>query len=546
MSLTASGLEQLAGARVMLAETSGFLYLPMFVPHQVAGEDVLHDLRKANQAGGYAWRVVAWPTLRTTTDSPANEPASAAEIADARKKLLSDLDQNMEIGGVQPRTLVLDASPTGRHLLAQDVVVYLNQRRQLLRERAHRLIVIWPLALRDELISGAPDLWSVRALAPCLSVADFSILNRSGDLESVTQRSHSEGILFDTAAQERKFALWKATGDLRAADISTSEVFGLISTLLRHHQAREVLSLVDVALKQAQPMSTEAALVGFTAIANASLGEHGAALAAAREALALHRRLAQANPAAYSENLATSVQNLAIRLSETGDRDGALEAAREAVAIRRRLSQGHPAEYEADLATSVHNLAMRLSESGDRDGALEAARESVTIYRRLAQANPLTYEPNLAASVNNLASYLSETGDRDGALEAARESVAIRRRLARANPAAFEPDLAMSVNNLAKFLSETGDRQGAAEAARESVVIYRRLAQARPESYESDLARAVYVLAVTLGADGQTDDARVAAAEAVTRLTPLAAQRPQALGGLLEQAKLCQAVLDAA
>lgn len=547
MSLTASGLDQLAGARVMLAETKGFLYLPVFVPHQVAGEDVLQDLRAANAASGYDWREVGWPKVRASTDSSASAPSSATEIAEARKALLSTLDENMEGSDSQRRTLVLDASPSSRHLLAQDVVVYLNQRRQSLRERAHRLIVIWPLALRDDLIGGAPDLWSVRALAPCLAFSDSALPDRTDERPSATPREQEPvEIHFDTAAQERKFALWKATGDLHAADISTSEVFSLISTLLRHHQGREVLSLVRVALQEIQPTSTEASLVGFAAIAHAGLGEHREALSAAREALALHRRLAQANPARYEENLATSVQNVSIRLSETGDRDGALEAAREAVAIRRRLSQENPARYEPDLATTIHNLAIRLSETGDRDGALEAARESGAIYRRLAQANRAEYESNLAASVNNLASFLSETGDRDGALEAARESVAIRRRLARANPAAFEPDLAMSVSNLAKVLSETGDRQGAAEAARESVAIFRRLAQANPAAYEPNLARSLCALAMALGAGGQTAAAREAAAEAVKRLTPPAAKWPEAFGELLGFAKKLLAEIDAA
>src|SRR5712691_1352477 len=91
-----------------------------------------------------------------------------------------------------------------------------------------------------------------------------------------------------------------------------------------------------------------------------------------------------------------------------------------AVDIRRRLAQANPARFEPDLAMSLNNLSLRLSDAGDGAGALAAIREAAEIYRRLAQANPARFDPDLATSLNNLSNRLSDAGDGAGALAAMR------------------------------------------------------------------------------------------------------------------------------
>ena len=123
------------------------------------------------------------------------------------------------------------------------------------------------------------------------------------------------------------------------------------------------------------------------------------------------------NPAAYLPALASSLNNLGIRLSETGNRREALGPAQEAVDIRRVLADpesGNPAAYLPDLASSLNNLGIRLSETGNRREALGATQEAVDIYRVLADpesGNPAAYLPALATSLNNLGIRLSETGN---------------------------------------------------------------------------------------------------------------------------------------
>ncbi|MFV2198857.1 tetratricopeptide repeat protein, partial [Nocardiopsis sp. LOL_012] len=59
-------------------------------------------------------------------------------------------------------------------------------------------------------------------------------------------------------------------------------------------------------------------------------------------------------------------------LAEVGRREEALAPAHEAVTIRRTLADQAPAAYLPNLATALNNLAIRLAEVGRREEALAA------------------------------------------------------------------------------------------------------------------------------------------------------------------------------
>jgi len=161
------------------------------------------------------------------------------------------------------------------------------------------------------------------------------------------------------------------------------------------------------------------------------------------------------------------------QLSDAGDNAAALEAIRDAVAIRRRLAAANPARFEPDLALSLNNLSVQLSDAGDNAAALEAIRDAVAIYRRLVAANPARFESYLATSLNNLSGRLSDAGDNATALEAIRDAVAIYRRLAAANPARFEPYLAVSSWVLGKRTEESGDPDNAIQHIHDAIALFR-------------------------------------------------------------------------
>ena len=112
------------------------------------------------------------------------------------------------------------------------------------------------------------------------------------------------------------------------------------------------------------------------------------AAALASQAADLYRRLAEVAPDAYLPDLAMSLNNLAMFLSEVGRRADALAPATEAVTIRRRLAEVAPDAYLPDLAASLNNLAASLSEVGRRADALAPATEAARIFTEFAERFP--------------------------------------------------------------------------------------------------------------------------------------------------------------
>jgi len=247
----------------------------------------------------------------------------------------------------------------------------------------------------------------------------------------------------------------------------------------------------------------------------AASGRRDEALQTAQEATNLYRTLAKHNPAAYTPELAMSLNNLANSQAENGQRYEALQTAQEATNLYRTLAKHNPGAYNPSLAMSLNNLALRLAEDGQRDKALKAAQEATDRYHDLAREDREVYDPNYATSLNNLAKYLAEDGQRDEALTTARKAVSIRRRLADQNPAIYAPYLAMSLNNLAIYLSQVGQRSESLTTIRESISLYRRLADQSPATYIPELAKSLNNLALRLAEDGQHDEALKTVQEAV-------------------------------
>ncbi|WP_255348969.1 tetratricopeptide repeat protein [Micromonospora sp. ATCC 39149] len=252
------------------------------------------------------------------------------------------------------------------------------------------------------------------------------------------------------------------------------------------------------------------------------------ALAPAEEAVAIRRRLAEADPAAHEPGLAASLSNLGVFLVGLGRGRESLAPAEEAAAIRRRLAETNPAAYQPDLAASLNNLSARLWDLGRYREALAPIEEAVAIRRRLAETNPAAYQPDLAASLTILSSCLWDLGRRQEALAPIEEAVAIRRRLAETNPAAHQPDLAHSLNNLSARLADLGRHQEALAPIEEAVAIRRRLAETNPAAHQPDLAISLDNLGIQLADLGRHQEALAPGEEAVKVFRRLTQAEPAA------------------
>jgi hypothetical protein len=74
----------------------------------------------------------------------------------------------------------------------------------------------------------------------------------------------------------------------------------------------------------------------------------------------------------------------------------------------RPRAQAESDAFNPDLATSLNNLANRLSDLGRREEALAAAQEAADLYRALAAQRPDAFNPDLATSLGTLGFFLRQ------------------------------------------------------------------------------------------------------------------------------------------
>ena len=155
-------------------------------------------------------------------------------------------------------------------------------------------------------------------------------------------------------------------------------------------------------------------------------------------------------------DLAMTLNNLAVFLSDLGQIDEAEGYYKEALEIRRKLIKKNPG-YMADLAgilNNIGNLYRKLDKQNEAEGYY---KEAIEIYRRLAQENPC-YMAELAVTLNNVAVFHSDLGQIEKAESYYKESLEMRRELTRRNPA-FAPSEFQALINYTIFLAGVGKWQ---------------------------------------------------------------------------------------
>ncbi|GIF62224.1 hypothetical protein Ais01nite_02590 [Asanoa ishikariensis] len=296
-------------------------------------------------------------------------------------------------------------------------------------------------------------------------------------------------------------------------DIATAAITGALT----HHR----LTHTSDPAEQARLHATHAFRV-------ANAGWQKEAMASAKEAVSIYRRLAKTSPDPYLTNLAVSLNYLGNSMSALGWPAHALVATEEAVGIRRRLAETNPDAHLPHLAILLTNLGGDLSVLGRREQALGPAEEAVGIYRRLAKTNPDAYLPDFALSLSNLGVCLSVLGRQEQALAPTEEAAGIRRRLAQTNPHVHLPDLATSLDNFGICLSALGRQEQALAPTEEAAGIRRRLAETNPDAYLPDLAASLNNLGACLGDVGQWEQSLAPIEEAAGIRRRLAETNPDA------------------
>jgi serine/threonine protein kinase len=247
------------------------------------------------------------------------------------------------------------------------------------------------------------------------------------------------------------------------------------------------------------------------------IGDKQDALISYREALAIRRKLADANPdvRGFQLDLARSYNSVGRLLGATGKPAEALKAFESAVAIKQTHADANPTvgEFQRSLAVSHSHIAALLFQTGKPAEALKALESVLAIRQKLADANPAVtdFQRDLAHSHQSMGILLADIGKPAEALKAFESAVAIERRLAGANPAVtdFQRDVAHSHHSIGRLLSDMGKLAEALKAYESAVAIERKLVDANPSVTEllGDLARSYHDIGWLLFQTGRPTEA---------------------------------------
>ncbi|HEX9735565.1 MAG TPA: serine/threonine-protein kinase [Thermoanaerobaculia bacterium] len=221
------------------------------------------------------------------------------------------------------------------------------------------------------------------------------------------------------------------------------------------------------------------------ALALNALGRPGEAEAILRTALERQSRVLGAH-----EEVALTINNLALVLRGREDREAAALYRRALEMNRELIGDGHP-----DLAGGLKNLATVLCELGEHEEALTLFAEAEALERKVLGLDHWT----VATTWNNLANCKRTMGDLDEADNLYRKALELRRTVLGPD----HPEVADSLNNLGLLSFERGDLQTAEELFRQALDIF------NDSSYgpHPDVTEALSSLAAVLSQRGELGEA---------------------------------------
>lgn len=341
-ALTPASRQALAETALLLQHAKGFIFLPLLVQSERAGALALELLRPALSTDPYR---VAWPLSPAHEDDEALREARAQADLAALLQTLDDATLRLPPGSA----LLIDAASSARAAVARRLPVFLNQRREDWRHLGRRVLLLWPQSSSDSLMQGAPDLWSMRAVAPWIE----EMLGESSDPSALMldQLRPYVGTEVLSPAQQRQWRALQQNPSWSEADVSAADLLALVAALRERQQIGNGLDLAERAMAapeaSGQPAQWRASLMTELVLLRRAAGDLMGALAPAQEAVTIRRRLAQANPAAYEPVLAGSLWTAMRCLAATDQPGQALSYGREALQRFAPLAAREPARFES-------------------------------------------------------------------------------------------------------------------------------------------------------------------------------------------------------
>ncbi len=150
------------------------------------------------------------------------------------------------------------------------------------------------------------------------------------------------------------------------------------------------------------------------------VGRHEEGARAAQRAVTLYEQVAGTERGRLG--LAGALANLAVIQARLGRPRDALATARRAEEIWRRLAADAPAVFRPELAVVLNTLGLRYADAHEYDRAVRTGREAVELLRDLVRVNAPAFEVELAAALVNLGGHLWRQGRRTEAFQVSVEA----------------------------------------------------------------------------------------------------------------------------
>ncbi len=273
----------------------------------------------------------------------------------------------------------------------------------------------------------------------------------------------------------------------------------------------------------------------------AKIGESPEALRVHRQALAVRRELAAAEPTPAARlDVARSLGAVGELLRVTGDGPGSLAAFREQRELAAAVLAESPSDEARDVLAAGHR-ALGAALWPDAE-SVPTFQEAVVLWQALADSHPRVtrYGRDLGLSLSRLSGMLDMRGDRAAARAALEQAVRIQQELADAHPAdaGLQDDLTHTLNRTALLLGKMGEGSEGVALMERALAIRQRLVRAYPavSTFQGNLARSHRLLAGSLGHAGRTSEEVDHYEQARVLLKKLAADNPVVTGYRFELA----------
>ncbi len=205
------------------------------------------------------------------------------------------------------------------------------------------------------------------------------------------------------------------------------------------------------------------------------------------ESQKIYQQLAEKNPAAFLQYVATIQNNLGALYRANNQFPEAKHAYDEALKIRKQLAQKNPGAFLQNVANTQNNLGNLYSDNNQFPKAKHAYDEALKSYQQLAQKNPGAFLQYVAGTQNNLGNLYSDNNQFPEAKHAYDEALKIRTQLAQKNPGAFLQNVADTQNNLGILYFSQDQLEKAREILSQTIATWKQLTAKNPRAFEIDL-----------------------------------------------------------